>query len=861
MKKLIFLTLGLFISTSTYTQSVCNTTDIFDDDNRLTNQVCFEVDDNIRYIFSNNYPDHSDNYNQAQFDINDEGQDYDYSYTMCAYPEEAASFTPLYEEVEVTMGCTDTYEFGVSINGVRYDPSSAVTFENDDGSNNLDWHVEATSTENSIGQNMGTDNGGHLNPFGEYHYHGVPTDYFVNDLGIDGSDHSPIVGYAADGFPIYYKYVFSDETDDLSSIETASSGYTLRSGTRGGDDLTAPSGNYDGNYYEDYEYSAASTILDECNGRTGVTPDYPYGTYYYVITDEYPYIPRCFKGTVLDNTFRVGPTASCTTTMNQTQDDCSGVVEGCMDPFSDNYNASANLDDGSCTYSSATWTGTWDNTDGPDAGNRAVISSDYTFSTDGVFECNALRVNTGFTLTVDGNKTLIINGNITNNGTIVVESGSALINYSDNTFSGNSITYKRNTRYSDGKYSFVGSPVEQSSSMIESDLGSTVYSYAENVAWGANDGESRWVNNPTSELIPGKGYAQAFQQEIVFSGIPNNGTITYSGTYTEDTNDDYEGWNLVANPYMAAIDVHDFIAENDNTTGALYLWDDNGSDSERGDNSDYVVVNSLTYTQNSTNASGYRYNEHIGASQGFFVKLVDNTDLDIDFTEEMRVSGSNEDDAFFRVGNEDYARINLTNNDGLFKQTVIAWRVDANDELNRLYDASLFDQDAFGIHTVKQNRKLAIQAFPEFSDKVSLGVNIASDGEYTISLGNDFNDRPLYLVDLETGISTNLAMDSYSFASIAGNHSDRFIIQNTSSPLSTTIPDEGSWNAFFKNGELHIKGLESEASSIFKLMSLSGQLIFNNKMASGDAQIAIGSLNRGIYLLTDGTKTIKIYYD
>ena len=36
--------------------------------------------------------------------------------------------------------------------------------------------------------------------------------------------------------------------------------------------------------------------LDEANGRTGVTPEFPNGTYYYVITDSFPVISRCISG-------------------------------------------------------------------------------------------------------------------------------------------------------------------------------------------------------------------------------------------------------------------------------------------------------------------------------------------------------------------------------------------------------------------------------------------------------------------------------------------------------------------------------------------------------------------------------------
>jgi len=47
-------------------------------------------------------------------------------------------------------------------------------------------------------------------------------------------------------------------------------------------------------------------LLDECNGRSGITPDYPNGTYYYVMTDSYPVIPRCLTG-VADYSFTIGP--------------------------------------------------------------------------------------------------------------------------------------------------------------------------------------------------------------------------------------------------------------------------------------------------------------------------------------------------------------------------------------------------------------------------------------------------------------------------------------------------------------------------------------------------------------------------
>ena len=115
-----------------------------------------------------------------------------------------------------------------------------------------------------------------------------------------------MIGYAADGFPIYYKYAYSTATDVSSSVASMTSSYRLKSGKRGGGGVTAPCDVYNGIYSNDYEYVSGLGTLDEANGRTGVTPEYPAGTYYYVITDEFPSIPRYFRGTPSPD-FKIGP--------------------------------------------------------------------------------------------------------------------------------------------------------------------------------------------------------------------------------------------------------------------------------------------------------------------------------------------------------------------------------------------------------------------------------------------------------------------------------------------------------------------------------------------------------------------------
>ena len=112
-----------------------------------------------------------------------------------------------------------------------------------------------------------------------YHYHGHPHALF------DDSSVSTVVGFAADGFPIFSSYF-----DDNGTVRDAQPSFQLKAGARPTGD-GQPGGNYDGTYRDDYEYVAGSDDLHECNGMT------LNGIYGYYVTDAFPYILSCFKGT------------------------------------------------------------------------------------------------------------------------------------------------------------------------------------------------------------------------------------------------------------------------------------------------------------------------------------------------------------------------------------------------------------------------------------------------------------------------------------------------------------------------------------------------------------------------------------
>jgi hypothetical protein len=146
---------------------------------------------------------------------------------------------------------------------------------------------------------------GHPAPNGEYHHHVNPTCLY-NDS--DEANHSPIVGYAFDGYPIYGAYGYSNPLDPNSSVARMQSGHQLRnisSRQTLADGTGLPAYQYGpavnsqypiGSFLADYEYLEGSGDLDEHNGRFCITPDYPEGIYSYFITIDdyldpvYPYI-------------------------------------------------------------------------------------------------------------------------------------------------------------------------------------------------------------------------------------------------------------------------------------------------------------------------------------------------------------------------------------------------------------------------------------------------------------------------------------------------------------------------------------------------------------------------------------------
>lgn len=237
-----------------------------------------------------------------------------------------------------TATATTMGNIGLFINGVAlFDYRDGVSWKNSinalaggplGGMGDGVWNRDAV-----VGERLGFDCSKGHPAMGNYHHHQNPSAFkldlhvistictLYNADGlyvIDSTHHSPLIGFAYDGFPIYGAYGFKN-VDGTGGIVRMKSSYVLRNITTrttyaDGSNVTpgpAVSTTYPLGYFrEDYQYipTTASTpdYLDAHNGRFCVTPEYPNGTYCYFATVDsnwnsaYPYaVGPTFYGNVV----------------------------------------------------------------------------------------------------------------------------------------------------------------------------------------------------------------------------------------------------------------------------------------------------------------------------------------------------------------------------------------------------------------------------------------------------------------------------------------------------------------------------------------------------------------------------------
>lgn len=238
----------------------------------FTAAVSISASEDTCSLVSNNIPNHD--FNDGERSFPNDAEEVSRDLVILRSPQQADANTQL----------SRTLINAVLLNGAVVDILSAGCWDMSSGRNvavgcstDADWLIDPVGSGGFFGEDS---HNAHVQPGGSYHYHGDPKTLFDDFPGPNGS---PVIGFAADGFPIYGPFFLDEATGQLRK---AISGYTLKVGNRVG----GPGGTHDGFYVQDFLYTGSGD-LDECNG---MTVNEQYG---YYVTASYPWIMNCYKGT------------------------------------------------------------------------------------------------------------------------------------------------------------------------------------------------------------------------------------------------------------------------------------------------------------------------------------------------------------------------------------------------------------------------------------------------------------------------------------------------------------------------------------------------------------------------------------
>ena len=278
------------------------------------------------------------------------------------------------------------------------------------------------------------------------------------------------------------------------------------------------------------------------------------------------------------------------------------------------------------------------------------------------------------------------------------------------------------------------------------------------------------VNNiqATDRLIPisQDGYECTIDRsaEIGGSGKP------LGPEYDRTIKDSY--WHCIGVPSFANYSSTLYDAQEGGTainwsTGSLpYLYEWNPADNSLSITSSATFSFKATWSYLVQYAGEHIYWSAVNVTPAPIVARERTAPKNAEFRIELQKAGEKADQTFVRLTDEE----NIT--------TGFDFNYDLSKEFNKnkanIYTmVTTVKEDGPSITEVAGN----VQPMTEQTTVVPMGVTIAKAGEYTISIPSGTSGIGVTLVDNETGIRTNLALEDYTVALEAGTQNDRFYLE------------------------------------------------------------------------------------
>lgn len=418
-------------------------------------------------------------------------------------------------------------------------------------------------------------------------------------------------------------------------------------------------------------------------------------------------------------------------------------------------------------------------------------------------------------------------------------------------------------------YVYWSSPVENFnlSQISPNTSPNLIWEWAPTVLGNGTGNHGDW-QNISGAMVEGKGYIvrglsgtptfipttayPVSNNTALFSGVPNNGEIGITINRGNWTTGDYTGngntatvqddnWNLLGNPYPSSISANDFVTNNTNISGTIYLWPHESLPGNYNDPfyEDFVLNYDNEYIQhNPTGTIPPTIGDiYITSGQAFLTLMLDTSDPNdsnenvVYFNNSLR-NGTQPNDAFYRQSEETSEESNLekhriwldlVSSDNQAHTLLVGYIENATNDIDRLFDGFNYVDDQTNFYSLIDESTFSIQgrSLPFLQDDtVQLGITIQNNDLYKIGINTidglfENENQNIFLEDTYLNSIHDLKNSPYSFTAISGTYNDRFILRYTNETLGVNDPEfNAGLNIISYNNEVKVTSTNNPINTI-----------------------------------------------
>lgn len=452
----------------------------------------------------------------------------------------------------------------------------------------------------------------------------------------------------------------------------------------------------------------------------------------------------------------------------------------------------------------------------PANGANVFIEGDVTIASN--VNVNNMTINGG-SVTINNGASLTVEGTLVNEdaANLVINDGAQIFQNNEEipaTFVMNIINWTDN----ENAWQFIASPLLDASLFSHATGNYDLFKYD-----GGEDLE--WYNHKLhaaefgSTFEQGVGYLASHEtaKTIVMTGTLNNKNThtwnSYSFTYDYEGDKDVANFNLLGNPFTFNMKWSEVNAsEDDFVLGYAYLNKDGGYETA--------------------------VNGEIAVGDAFFVKAK-SADAQMSYGEELRGAKA-----------EQSEYINLIASGKAGRDNVIINLAGKQEGFTKMQN---FNESIATVYVTEDNTRYGIYNCNSDIEEVVVSFNAKDMGDYTIAAVAEGGFSSVVLVDLFTGIETDLLTSGYTFAAKSGDNAERFVVRFSYSQESAMDS-----NFVYQSGE----DLIIMAEGALQIVDMLGRVVYYSEVATDVTRVNVSNFDNAAYIVRvvngEGVKTQKV---